>query len=231
MNKVLKNVLGAAALGLACHAPATLAAYATAVVDASLTVTGGAGYQLLAFTVTPSAASAAVGDALADAEGDVLSLADGVLVTGTVFADALFPPASEASASYSSVQPLFVLNTSGATNTLDFSFDWSLVLDAVNDFLAPSELATSTVTVKLEQIAGGVTTALFSAVADASIASGASADAGSIAFAYTLAPGEVTSFLVGINASAQAVTAVPLPASAFLLAPALGMLAVRRRPR
>lgn len=229
MNQTLKNLLGAAALGLACHAPTSFAAYSTAVADASLMVQNGSGYQLIGFEITPSASSAAVGDAIADADGDVLSLADGVLVTGTVFADALFPPVSEASANYSSVQPLLVLNTSGSSNALDFSFDWSYVIDAVNDFLAPIEIADATVTVSLQQIANGVTTTLFSETALATIASGALADAGSFAFSYELAAGEVTSFLIGVNASSYAVTAVPLPASALLLAPALGILAMRRR--
>lgn len=229
MNGTLKSLLGAAALGLASHAPASFAAYATAIGDASLMVVNGSGYQLIGFEVTPSASSAAVGDALAEADGDVLSLADGVLVTGTVFADALFPPASEASANYSSVQPLLVLDTSGAPNTLDFNFDWSYVIYAVNDFVAPVEMAQSTVTVSLRQIANGVTTTLFSQTALATIASGAFADAGSFAFSYQLAAGEVTSFLVGVNATSYAVTAVPLPASVLLLAPALGILAMRRR--
>jgi hypothetical protein len=225
----LRGLLGAAVLGLACHAPTSLAALATGVADASLMVTNGSGYQLINFTVAPSEATAVLGDALADADGDVLALPDGVLVTGTVFADALFAPASAASANYSSLQPLFVLNTSGASNTVDFSFDWSFVLDAVNDFIAPLETAEAQVTVSLQQVVNNVTSDLFSDSALVSIATGAFDDAGSFAFSYTLAPGELTSFLVGINASAQAVTAVPLPASALLLAPALGMLGLRRR--
>lgn len=225
----LRNLLGAAALGLACHAPASFAALATGVADASLMVTAGSGYELINFKVTPSAATAVVGEAAADADGDVVVLPDGVLVTGTVFADALFPPASAASATYSSVQPLFVLNTSGSSNMVDFSFDWSFVLEAVDDFLAPLETAEAQVTVSLQQVIGNVTSDLFSESALVSIATGAFEDFGSFAFSYTLAPGELTSFLVGINASAQAVTAVPLPASALLLAPALGMLGLRRR--
>lgn len=233
MNPLLHPLRGlacAAAMGLLAHAPVSFAAYAGGSADAALVVTAGAGYQLLDSAVTPSASTATVGDALADADGTALLLPDGLFVSGAATADALFPPASAASASYSSVQPLYVLNTSGAANTVDFSFDWSFVLGALDDFIAPVEQAGSVVTVKLQQLVNGVATELFAASAFADIGSGAASDAGSFSFSYTLAPGEQTSFLVGINASAQALTAVPLPASVLLLAPALGMLAIRRRP-
>ena len=105
-----------------------------------------------------------------------------------------------------------------------------LRLAGLDDFIAPVEQAGSVVTVKLQQLVNGVVTELFAASAFADIGNGAASDAGSFSFSYTLAPGEQTSFLVGINASAQALTAVPLPASVLLLAPALGMLAIRRRP-
>jgi hypothetical protein len=142
MNPLLHPLRGlacAAAMGLLAHAPVSFAAYAGGSADAALVVTAGAGYQLLDSAVTPSASTATVGDALADADGTALLLPDGLFVSGAATADALFPPASAASASYSRVQPLYVLNTSGAANTVDFSFDWSFVLGALDDFIAPVE--------------------------------------------------------------------------------------------
>lgn len=229
MNKTLKTVLGTTALALSCHAPATLAAYAFASADAALKITGGSGYELVGVELTPSASHAAVGDALTAAEGDVLLLANGVFVSGTASADALFPPASAASAGYSSTQPLFVFNTSGAANTLEFNLDWNLTVNALNDFLAPQEIADATVTVSLQQIVGGVSTELFSESALTTIANGEFADMGSFVFSYQLAANEFTSFLVGINATSYAETVVPLPTSVLLLAPALGLLVLRRR--
>lgn len=229
MNITLNTALGATALALSCHAPLTLAAYALASADAALLITGGIGYELVGVEITPSASRAAVGDALTVAEGDVVSLTDGVFVTGTASADALFPPASAASAGYSSVQPLFVFNTSGAANTLEFSFDWNFTINALNDFLAPQEIADAAVTVSLQQIVGGVTTELFSESALSTIATGEFADMGSFAFSYQLGANEFTSFLVGINAISYAETVVPLPTSMLLLAPALGLLVLRRR--
>lgn len=229
MKASLNTLLGAAALAALCHAPAGHAAYATASADATLVITSGTGYESLGVEVTPSTSQAAVGDALADAQGQVLPLNNGLFTTGTVSADALFPPASVANASFGSVQPLFVINTSGASNLLEFSFDWSYALNALNDFVAPSEVANTTLSIKLQQVSHGDTMELFSQSAFADIVSGADADAGSLSFSYELAPGELTTFLVEINATSFAATAVPLPAPALLLAPALGMLVLRRR--
>ncbi|MEQ8662776.1 MAG: hypothetical protein RLW62_18335 [Gammaproteobacteria bacterium] len=230
MNTSFKILLGATALGLACQAPATLAAYAFASGDAALFITG-SGYQLTDFEVTPSASVAMVGDALARAEGEVLRQADGLVVFGTASVDALFPSASAASANYSSTQPLLVQNTSGAANVLDFSFDWSVVVEAGADFVAPLESAQATVTVSLQQVANGVQTELFAQTALASIVDGALFDADVFTFSYTLMADELAVFLVGINATSEAATAVPLPASLPLLLPALGMLARRRRAK
>jgi hypothetical protein len=228
MKTSLKCLLGASALGLACQAPVTLAAYAFASADAVLIVSG-SGYALTGFEITPAGSVAMVGDALATAEGEVLMQDDGLVVIGTASADALFPSASAASANYSTTQPLLIQNTSGAPNVLDFSFDWSLVVEAADDFVAPVESAQATITVSLQQFAGGVQSELFSTTAFATIVDGAFADADVFAFSYTLMADELAAFLVGINATSEAATAVPLPASLLLLVPAFGVIARQRR--
>jgi hypothetical protein len=243
MNKepvnLSRGLLAAAALACAAHSPTSLAAYASASADAALTVVGGSGYQAFTFELQPSAATAAIGDSVATADGDVTPIlvggtVRGVLVEGSAEADALFPPPSNASASYGSQQPLFlfnVVNVGGLSNTLDFTFEWSYVLDALNDFVAPLETANSSVTLSLTRTdpVTNVATTLFSQSGATSIATGALGDSGTYAFSHTFLPGEVlAAFQVGLSVSAQA-TAVPLPASVLLLAPALGMLALRRR--
>lgn len=229
MNPSLNALLGVATIGLVCQSPDTLAAYSSASADAVLTVVGGSEYDLFVVNVPPSISRATVGDALASAEGVATALDAGLLLTGSVSSDALFPPASAASAGFGSVQPLFVFNTSGAANPLQFSLDWRFVVSALEDLVAPSEVATSTLTIRLQQVVDDVTLDLFSMSALATIASGESSDAGSFTYAYELAPNAFTTFLVSVDASSFAATAVPLPAPALLMAPALGMLVLRRR--
>ena len=140
MNTKVTCLLCASALSLACHAPASLAAYAFASADAALTISGpgeAAPYDLSSFEVTPAASVARLGDTLAMTEGEVLLQSDGLIVFGTVMVDALFPPASAASANYNSIQPLLVQNVSGTSVALDLLFEWSLVIEAAADFVAP----------------------------------------------------------------------------------------------
>ncbi|MGE3846596.1 MAG: hypothetical protein AB7I01_06940 [Gammaproteobacteria bacterium] len=229
MNSSWNALFAVAAFGLTCQSPDALAAYSSASADAVLTVFAGSDYELFSVNVPPSTSRATVGDALASAEGGATALDAGLLLTGSVSSDALFPPASAASAGFGSVQPLFIFNTSGAANPLQFSLDWRFVVSALEDLVAPSEVATSTLTIRLQQVVGDVTLELFSTSALATIFSGESSDAGSFAYAYELAPNAFTTFLVSIDASSFAATAVPLPAPALLMAPALGMLVLRRR--
>lgn len=229
MNSSWNALIAVAAIGLVCQSPNAPAAYSSASADAVLTVVGGGDYDLFFVNVPPSTSHATVGDALALADGGATALDEGLLLTGSVSSDALFPPASAASAGFGSVQPLFVFNTSGAANLLEFSLDWRFVVNALEDLVAPSEVATSTLTIKLQQVVDDVALELFSMSALATIVSGESSDAGSFTYAYELAPNAFTTFLVSIDASSFAATAVPLPAPALLMAPALGMLVLRRR--
>jgi uncharacterized protein YejL (UPF0352 family) len=238
-SNLARGLLAAAALACVAHSPTGLAAYASASADAALVVTGGTGYQAFSFELQPSTATATIGNALATANGDVTPLVvngavQGVLVEGFADADALFAPPSNASASYGSQQPLFLfnlVNVGGVSNTLNLTFDWSYVLAAVNDFVAPLETANSSATLSLVRTnpVTNVATTLFSQSVATSITGGPLSDSGVFAFSHSFATGEVlAAYQVGLLVSAQA-SAVPLPASVLLLAPALGMLALRRR--